>query len=74
MPSNELHACFRVSFPPCRSACLRTAHAHQVDYATDALVQRTLRSEFKGCTTFIIAHRLSTVCERGMYLPNVFLM
>ncbi len=32
-----------------------------VDYETDALVQRTISREFKGCTVLCIAHRLKTI-------------
>ena len=39
-----------------------------VDFATDELVQQTIRSEFKDCTTITIAHRLKTVLDSSQIL------
>ncbi|XP_024918854.1 multidrug resistance-associated protein 5 isoform X3 [Cynoglossus semilaevis] len=43
-----------------------------IDTETDRLIQETIRREFGGCTTLIIAHRLNTVmgCNRVMVLDN----
>ena len=37
------------------------------DVETDELIQQTIRSEFKECTIFTIAHRLNTILDRYWY-------
>jgi ABC-type multidrug transport system fused ATPase/permease subunit len=34
------------------------------DLETDELIQQTIRTEFKECTIFTIAHRLNTILDR----------
>ena len=39
-----------------------------VDYATDVLIQKTIRSEFKDSTTITIAHRINTILDSSKIL------
>ncbi|XP_053497408.1 ATP-binding cassette sub-family C member 5 [Ictalurus furcatus] len=41
-----------------------------IDTETDRLIQETIRTSFRGCTTLVIAHRLNTVlsCDRVLVL------
>ena len=38
-----------------------------VDLETDDLIQRTIRTEFRGSTVFTIAHRLNTIMDYDRY-------
>ena len=45
-----------------------------VDFATDNLMQVTIRKEFKDCTVITIAHRLHTILDYDRFVKSEYLM
>ena len=51
-----------------RRLAARAKRVSAVDYATDAKIQRMIRTAFAGCTILVIAHRINTVAESDQIL------
>ena len=47
-----------------------------VDVKTDEMVQQTIRTAFRHCTTIIVAHRIQTVldCDRWGFVSHSFII
>lgn len=50
-----------------RILCIDEATAN-VDHATDAKIQQTLRHDLQGCTVLTIAHRIKTIIDSDLVL------